>query len=115
MYKFSYEEVLDEGAPRQKESERAAIQHSIELLRRAELKGRDSIEAAEALVFLNRLWSFFIEELCKPDNLLPSELKARIISIGLWLLREGDAIGDKRSNNFKGIIDVSETVAEGLQ
>ena len=89
MYKFSYEEVLDEGAPRQKESERAAIQH--------------------------RLWSFFIEELCKPDNVLPSELKARIISIGLWLMREGDAIGDKRSNNFKGIIDVSETVAEGLR
>lgn len=115
MYKFSYDEILVDDSSRQKQSERDAIEHSINLLRKAQTSGSDSKEAVEALAFVNRLWSFFIEDLCKPENALPADLKAKLISVGLWLMREGEKISDSKSDNFDGLIDVSQTLAEGLK
>jgi flagellar protein FlaF len=35
--------------------------------------------------------------------------------VGIWVLREAEAISDGTSQNWRGIIEVSETIAEGLQ
>lgn len=115
MYKFQYDETLLDESSRQKTSEREAIEYSIELLRLAQVAGRRSHASAEALAFVNRLWGFFIDDLANSDNALPPPLRAKIISIGIWLIREADAISDERSDNFKGLIEISETIAEGLK
>lgn len=115
MYKFRYDEVLVDDARRQKDNEKQAIEHSIAMLKRGRIAGANSREGVEALSFLNTLWGFLLEELAHPENALPLELRAKLISIGLWLIREADAIGDGHSNNFGGLIDVSQTIADGLQ
>lgn len=114
MYKFSYEEALSESGDRQRENERLAIEQSISLLKSAQRAGPSSREAVDAIVFLNRLWSFFLEDLSKPDNGLPDEVRAKLISIGIWMLKEAQAISNGRSNNFGGLIEVSNVIAEGL-
>lgn len=114
MYKFRYEEILVDESAGQRDGEKQAIEHSIALLRLAQAAGNKSREASDALAFVNRLWSYLLEELSRPENALPAELKARLISIGIWVLRESDAIGDQKSENFAGLIDVSRTIAEGL-
>ncbi|WP_409561318.1 flagellar biosynthesis regulator FlaF [Hyphomicrobium sp. B1] len=114
MYKFSYEETLSESGNRQRENERLALEQSVALLKTAEKAGPQSREAVDAIIFLNRLWSFFLEDLAKPENGLPDEVRAKLISIGIWMLKEAEAISNGRSRNFAGLIDVSNVIAEGL-
>ena len=56
-----------------------------------------------------------LEDLAHPDNQLPKQLRADLISIGIWIMREAEEIRLGRSQNFKGIIDVTRAIAEGLQ
>ena len=114
MYKFSYEEVLSESGNRKRENERLAIEQSVALLKSAEKAGPSSREAVEAICFINRLWSFLLEDLAKPDNALPDDVRAKLISIGIWMLREAQSISNGKSNNFAGLIEISNVIAEGL-
>lgn len=115
MYQFSYAEVLDETPKSARERERQAIEHSVELLRAAEAAGVQSRDAIEALMFVRRLWSYLLEDLAKPENDLPQKLRADLISIGLWMMREAEQIRLEKSDNFKGLIDVSVAIRDGLQ
>jgi len=114
MYKFSYEEVLSDSGDRKRENERLAIEQSIRLLQFADKAGPQSREAIDAILFVNRLWSFLLEDLVKPGNALPDDMRAKLISIGIWVLREAEAISSGRSRNFMGLIEVSNIIAEGL-
>jgi flagellar protein FlaF len=114
MYKFSYEETLSDSGGRQRDNERQAIEQSVALLKSAERAGPRSREAIDALIFLNRLWSFFLEDLAKPENGLPEDVRAKLISIGIWMLKEAEAISQGKSRNFTSLIDISNVIAEGL-
>lgn len=115
MYQFSYAEIHDDTPRQAREREHEAIRRSIELLEAAERHGARSPEAVEALLFLRRLWTVFIEDLSKPENELPPKLRADLISVGLWILKEAEDIRFERSTNFRGIIEISEVIAEGLK
>jgi flagellar biosynthesis activator protein FlaF len=115
MYRFSYAEVLEETPQTAREREHLAIGHSVDLLKAAIEKGPKSTEAAEAIYFTRKLWTFFIEDLGKPENDLPRQLRADLISIGIWIIREAEEIRLGNSKNFKGIIEVSQLIADGLK
>lgn len=114
MYHFSYAEVLDENPKEMRARERKALDRSIELLRAAETAGPHSREAIDAISFTARLWTILVEDLGMAENQLPKPLRANLVSIGLWVLRELDEIRLERSNNYKGIIEVTESIAQGL-
>jgi len=115
MYKFYYNEVLDESPKEAREQERSALERSIALLQEAERKGAQSREAIEAIFFVRRLWGIFIEDLAKSENGLPQKLRADLVSVGLWVMRETEEIRLGRSSNFAALIDVSRTISEGLK
>ena len=115
MYKFYYNEVLDESPKEARDNERTALDRSIALLQEAERKGTQSREAIEAIFFVRRLWGIFIEDLAKPENGLPQKLRADLVSVGLWVMRETEEIRQGRSSNFAALIDVSRTISEGLR
>lgn len=115
MYKIAYNEVLDESPREGRAQERSALEKSISMLRDAERAGPGSREAVDALFFVRRLWGIFIEDLASPENGLPQKLRADLISVGLWVMRETEEIRLGRSSNFAGLIDVSRTISEGLQ
>ena len=114
MYKFYYDEVLDESPKVARETERGALEKAIAMLSLAEQKGVQSRECVEALYYVRRLWGIFIEDLARPENGLPPKLRADLVSVGLWVMREAEEIRLGRSTNFKGLIDVSRTISEGL-
>ncbi|HEX2841756.1 flagellar biosynthesis regulator FlaF [Hyphomicrobium sp.] len=115
MYKFYYNEVLDESPKEAREQERTALERSIALLQDAEKTGPQSREAVEAIYFVRKLWGIFIEDLAKPENGLPPQLRADLVSVGLWVMRETEEIRQGRSSNFNALIDVSRTISEGLK
>lgn len=115
MYKFSYDEMLEEVPDESRKREKRALDHSIEMLKAAAVAGPESREAAEALVFLNKLWTILVEDLSSPENDLPQELRAQIISIGIWILKEAQRIRIGEVTSFDGLISVSEMICEGLR
>ena len=115
MYQTKYQEFTEYSQDDLRESERLAIDRSIELLRRAKEQGVDSRETVEAVFYLQSLWVYFIEELGKKQNALAEEIRASLISIGLWLLRESEEIRLAKSRNFDGLIDVSATIRDALR
>ncbi len=115
MYQFSYAEVQQDAVADSKDRERQVLDKSIKMLVAAREKGQKSRESIEALFFVNRIWVRFIEDLGSPDNELEQELRANLISIGIWILREAEKIRIGESENFDGIIDISEIIRDGLQ
>ncbi|OCW56178.1 flagellar biosynthesis regulator FlaF [Hoeflea olei] len=115
MYQFSYADVQEDGVAEAREREREAITHSISLLEAAKASGLESRDATEAVYFVSRLWVRFVEDLASPENQLSEELRANLISIGIWILKEAERIRQRKSNNFQGIIDISRMIRDGLK
>ncbi len=114
MYRSFYTETLEGGALYARSADRAAILRSIQLLKLAEEAGANSTEAVEALLFLRRLWEFFLQQLADDDNQLPPETRADLISVGIGLLKEAEAIGLGKSKNFAVLREISQSIADGL-
>jgi flagellar protein FlaF len=115
MYQFSYADIQTDSVADAKDRERQLLTRSIDLLVAARESGTQSVQAIEAIHFLNRVWTSFIEDLGGSENALPSELRANLISIGLWLLRESEAVRQGESENFDGLIEVSQIIRDGIQ
>lgn len=115
MYQLSYAEHLDENLKDCRDRERLALERAIALLQKAEAAGTQSPEAIEALGFLTALWNTFIGDLISPENDLPDVLRADLVSVGLWIVKEAAQIGSGRSQNFRGLIEVCSTIRDGLE
>src|SRR5436853_547467 len=114
MYKLSYSEIID-GDPREgRAREQQALDHAIALMKMAETIGSKSPEAIEAVQYLQKLWTFFIQNLTDPSNELAGNLKGDLISIGLWAINEADRVLADQSKGFGALIDVNRTIRDGL-
>jgi flagellar protein FlaF len=114
MHRALYAEIQDDSLADARDRERQAIERSINLLNTAKENGVGSRQAVEALHYLDRLWSLLLDDLANAENRLPKELRASLISIGIWILREIEDIRTERQRSFTGLIDVSEIICKGL-
>ena len=89
--------------------EARALDRVIGLLREAETGGPRSREGIHALYQLRTLWTVFLDDLNGPENALPTPLRARLISIGIWVdqgnraaaLRRGRASSPRSSRSTR--------------
>lgn len=115
MYQFSYADIQTDSVADARDRERQLLARSVDMLTAGAAAGRDSMEAVEALHFTNRVWTALVEDLGSSDNALPKELRANLISVGLWLLREVEDIRQGRTDSFDSLIEVSQIIRDGLQ
>ncbi|MBL0370696.1 flagellar biosynthesis regulator FlaF [Rhizobium sp. KVB221] len=115
MYQFSYAEIMADDVAGSRDREKQVLDRAVELLRLAMQNGRESREAVEALYYTRRVWIAFIDDLRNPENQLPANLRADLISIGVWVLKETDRIRLRQSENFKGIADIITIIRDGLK
>lgn len=115
MYQFSYADVLENSPKVARERERQVLERCLEMLALADEKGPDSREAIDALMYCRRIWATFLEDLASPGNALPDALRAEIISIGIWVIREAESIRLGNSTDFKPLIEVTAALHEGLK
>ena len=70
--------------------------------------------AAEALLYIRRLWTFFVEDLASPRNGLPEKLRAELISIGLWIIGEADRIRQQGSTDVAELVAINTVIRDAL-
>ena len=115
MYEFSYNEVVDDSRQVLREQERNAMDRVIDMLRAAQDKGENSREAIEAIFYLRRLWAIFLDDLRNPENELPEQLRAGIVSIGIWMNKEIDRFRAGQTKDLTPIIEINEIIRDGLE
>src|SRR5579863_1643465 len=115
MYQFSYSEVAEDSRQEMHGMERRVLDQAIELLRVARAKGPGSRELIDALFFYRRLCSIFMDDLANPENELPEELRAGLISIGIWIVKEIELIRSGKAKDLTAMIEISEIIRDGLK
>jgi flagellar biosynthesis activator protein FlaF len=99
-------------SPRDREY-RAFGQATAQLLD-AERAGRGAIGLrAEALSLNRRLWSLLAADCAHPENTLPQQLRAQIISIALFVDRHSSAVM-RDGADIEPLIDINRSMMEGL-
>jgi flagellar biosynthesis activator protein FlaF len=115
MHQFSYADIVGDATNASRHQEQLAFGQAIDMLEAAKTAGIKSREAIEAIFYLRRLWSHLIEDLAQPENDLPETLRADLISIGLWVMKEAEQIRLFKSENFDGLIEINGIIRAGLQ
>jgi flagellar biosynthesis activator protein FlaF len=115
MYEFAYNEVIEDSRQTMRTRERQAMDRVIAMLRTAQETGPGSPESIEALFYLRRLWAIFINDLNDPNNELPEQLRAGIISIGIWMMKEIDRVGRGATDDLTPMIEINALIRDGLK
>jgi flagellar biosynthesis activator protein FlaF len=115
MYEFAYNDVIEDSHQTLRAREQAAMDRVIEMLRAAQEKGPQSRELIDALFYLRRLWMIFIDDLNDSNNELPAQLRAGIISIGVWMMKEIDRVRGGVTNDLTPMIEINVLIRNGLK
>ena len=115
MYEFAYNDVVEESREAMRARERSAMDRVIGMLRAAQEKGPLSRERVDALFYLRRLWMIFLDDLKDPNNELPDPLRAGIISIGVWMMKEIDRVRARLTDDLGPMIEINEIIRDGLK
>jgi len=115
MYEFAYNDVIEDSRQTMRARERQAMDRVIAMLRTAQEKGPGSRERVEALFYLRRLWMIFLNDLNDPNNELPEQLRAGIISIGIWMMKEIDRVRGGATNDLTPMIEINALIRDGLK
>jgi flagellar biosynthesis activator protein FlaF len=115
MYEFAYNEVIEDSRQTMRARERQAMDRVIAMLRTAQEKGPGSRERVEALFYLRRLWTIFLNDLNDPNNELPEQLRAGIISIGIWMMKEIDRVRGGATDDLTPMVEINVLIRDGLK
>jgi flagellar protein FlaF len=115
MIPLSYDTATEDSAQEARAREAGALSHGIARLQR--LQGGDlrTGEAIDTLLFIRRLWAFFIEDLASPENGLPQEVRAQLISIGIWIVKEVDRLRAGETEDVSQLILINSVIRDSLQ
>ncbi|HVP99838.1 MAG TPA: flagellar biosynthesis regulator FlaF [Roseiarcus sp.] len=115
MYEFAYNEVIQDSRQTMRAREREAMDRVIELLRAAQEKGPLSRERVDALFYLKKLWTIFLDDLSHPKNELSEQLRAGLISIGIWMMKEIERARTGAMGDLTPMIEINEIIRDGLK
>src|ERR1700749_1993255 len=80
----------------------------------AEQKGAsDHSGRMKALHWTRRLWSTLAADCANPENRLPMQLRANIISLSIWVDKHTSQVMQKQAA-FQPLIDVNRIIMQGL-
>lgn len=114
MYEFAYNDIVEESSRSMRAQEARALDRIIAMLNDAKISGPRSRQGINALYQLRTLWFVFLDDLIKDDNALPKNLRAKLVSIGIWILKEAELIRTGQSNDLSYLIEINQIIRNGL-
>ena len=114
MYEFAYNEIVEESSQSMRAQEARALDRVISMMKEAEQAGPQSRQAINALYQLRTLWTVFLDDLNGSENALPDTLRARLISIGIWVIKEIERLRSGEVTEFSSLIEINQIIRDGL-
>ncbi|SCA56056.1 Flagellar FlaF family protein [Candidatus Terasakiella magnetica] len=95
--------------------EAESFMKAVTLLKRAEDFPQNKRLLAQALEYTRKLWTIVQADLKSPDNQLDDKLKAKLLSLSLYVDKTClEVIKKPHPHALQGLIDVNQNVARGL-
>ena len=110
----SYADILEDSGDQTRSREREALRMSVEAMEEANRDPLNPGKRANAIYVVNRLWSALLEDIASPDNAYPPELKAQIVSIGIFILRQCEVLRNDGKRDFSTIAEICKIIEKGL-
>ncbi len=111
----AYEAAVEDSSVEARGRERMALSIGIDRLERLGKERYSHEDLVQGLLYVRRLWAILIEDLSHPDNGLPDQLRADIISIGLWVIKEADRLREARSGDVVQLLEINRVIRDALQ
>lgn len=73
----------------------------------------DFVKRIDALDWNRRVWTVLATDCASPDNALPKETRAAIISLSLWVDKH-TALVIRREEDFEPLIEINRMIMQGL-
>ncbi len=70
-------------------------------------------EVMDALNWNNQVWDTFVQDVGTEGNMLPRELRAAIVSLGIWVSRETGLVSTGEGD-IEALISVNKAIMRGL-
>ena len=115
MYRAYYSDVTSDDQASARRAECAALSVVIDRLQAAKTSPGDRHLLTGALDALEALWGIFLKDLANPDNALPVELRAGLVSIGRWIFMRASEIREGGAADLDALIDINTSILRGLQ
>ena len=115
MSRAEYNAALADDPAASRCSEHAAMIKLIDLLGAAGAPTASPRMGAIAAYNLNAVWSALIEDLASPANDLATEIKAKLISIGIHMISKADEIRLGRKPDLEPLREIHQIIADGLK
>lgn len=115
MFRTGYDEAVLDSGQDARWREHQALNHGIGMLHGLRAEPAQPGQHAEALLYIRRLWTCFIEDLARPENGLPEKLRAELISIGIWIIKEADFIRHNKTGDLDSLIVVNTAMRDALK
>lgn len=102
--------IMDTASPRQLERK---VFQQVTLELETATRNNDALARIRAIDRNRRLWNTLIADLADTENLFPDQLKAGLISLGIWVDKySGQALSTDRS--LSPLVDVNRAIIQGL-
>lgn len=96
-----------------KDNEYSVFARVTHMLRRAH-QGAQMRECIAAVHKNNDLWTILAADLAHPDNSLPDQLKAGLLSLAFFSIRHGHAVMNGTAS-IEALVDVNISIMKGLR
>jgi flagellar protein FlaF len=114
MTREAYDTVTEDSSLEARYRERVVLSRGIDRLEQLATGSFTPEQLVQAMLYVRRLWTIFIEDLSHPDNGLPEQLRADIISIGLWVIQEADRLRTAKSNDVARLVEINRAIRDAL-
>ena len=115
MYTQAYQDVVEDDQIDARQGEWAVIENTIQLMEHSDANSDDMMLRIKALHMTLQVWTHLINDLSMPENGMSAELKASIISIGIFILKYLENMRSEKLLTFAPIIEISCSIQKGLK
>ena len=115
MFFQAYQEIAQDDQHSARASEHEIIGQSIDAMRACDLNPQNLLERVQTIHFVRDVWTYFLKDLATPENEMADELKASLISIGIFILKHLERMRGEQSVKFEPLIEISQTIRKGLE
>ncbi len=110
----AYQQAASRSEPPRQTEYRLLGQVTRALMDAAELGRADLQRLAKALDWNRRVWSAFAADCATPDNGLPDQLRANIISLSIFVSRYSSTVM-REGVEIDPLIDINRSIMQGLE
>ena len=115
MFNLAYSETSEGDQFEARSQEYQALEYTISVMVASDNNPADFGKRIQAIFDVSQVWTVLLQDLSSSENLYTNELKAGLISIGIFILKHLQRMRDDSSVSFSTVIDVTKTIKEGLK